>query len=122
VPYQPGEIVYAKICDPDGYSCAESHRAVIVSVNAAKAAVLIVGITSSFSSPHPWYWVELPHDPNGHSITGLTKPSVAKGDWFMWWSMAQVDPTGKHVPLDELDAIKSAVVHVLEKKKKGEPL
>jgi len=82
VPYLPGEIVFAKIYDPDGFTCVQSHRAVIISVNEPQAAVLIVGITGSFSSDHPWYWVELPYASGGHPTTGLTKASVAKGNWF----------------------------------------
>lgn len=100
--YQPGDIVIADIPDPDGNPIEHKHPAMIIRADSQNAYFL--GISTKFEKPCPRHWIELPHDPNGHPVTGLKRPSVLKCNWD-----TQMLPTSRIVkkigivPTDEFE-------------------
>lgn len=79
--FSEGEIVKAWIPDPKNNPCEEPHPALIVRTFDNDNRFYVIGITGSFDTPIPWYWMPMSWEPNGHPVTGLVKPCVLKAEW-----------------------------------------
>jgi len=80
--YDPGDILVARIPDPDGNSLIDPHPCIFIADSISRPGfIIVVGITGSFSEPIDPLWWKMPWDPNRHPATGLTKPCVAKCNW-----------------------------------------
>ena len=122
MPFLRGEIVDAKIPDPDGNSCVDWHPTMVIGANRQQAMLVIVGITGSFDRLLKPYWTDVPWAPGGHPETGLDKECVLKGNWVYSWPMAQVRPTGKFMPQEYIDRAVDCILLAQELKKRGEQL
>lgn len=79
---QQGSIVWAAVSDPNGNV---KRRPLVVVTNSSEIIldepIVASPLTTSFPSPAPRNYVEVPWDPRGHPSTRLRKRSAVVCDW-----------------------------------------
>lgn len=80
--YTKWDILKAWIPNSDGSAAPYPHRCIYLGDSPTRAGhIVVLGITSDLSKRHPIYSVDMPSSPEGHTLTGLTKQSIAQALW-----------------------------------------
>lgn len=81
---QFGSVILAEVFEPGG-KAAGPHPAVVLNRQAEIDAGLDLWVAvcpTSFGYPLPSGWFDMPSQPGGHPVTGLTEACVVKATWL----------------------------------------
>lgn len=108
--FQQGTIVWITAADSHGNR--KRRPVVIITSNedlAARAKIVGVAVTTTFSEPPPQGHVEIPWDATGRARTGLRRRSAAVCNWLVTFEAEDIDSVIGHVPAATLLAILQAL-------------
>jgi hypothetical protein len=122
VSFHEGDIVLVWVPDPDDNSCEHPDPALVFRSSATANHVWVVGITSSFQEPIPWYWMRVHSGDDVDPETGLYKDSCLKANWVVNCPLSDVVRRMGFLDPERHSQATTLVWQVLERVKRGEPL
>lgn len=91
--YRRGDIVFARVPDPTGAIINHDHPVILWTPTAkivAGATIDTIVISHQVTKPYPTGHIPLPWSSEGHPVTGLYLESVAKCNWTVPLTMADL--------------------------------
>lgn len=118
--FRQGDIVVARIPDPEGRTITWSHPAIILNKTKdirPQNKIVVLGITTKFATPLETGHFRLPWSPEGDERTGLRQECVAKCTWRVPIDFDAIERRIGFTPSDIFDQIKAEILYQIKKKR-----
>lgn len=118
--YKQGDIVLARVRDPDGRRISWSHPVIILNKTkdiSPEIPVSVMVITTKFRRPLETGQLLMPWSADGHKETGLWRECIAQCDWIWSIDYSTIVKRLGFTPPTILEQIAVEIAHQIKKRR-----